>query len=846
MDKIIPFNKGIRRQPSLGEAGELSELVNLVPKNGELVNVKEMKGIGNLTSKTAVILKAVHKVAGGETRIASSGKMVRCEYNDGGKINEYEFTFSSDVVNICIVGNTVVVSCEDSVNYLLFENGGYVNLGAGIPEIPFEFGLFRGFRSQEELVAESNVGEKIKSFIKESQEHGYVSPFFVRCAIELYDNTIVSRSSPLLMLPSTKYEALLIGRRIVDTEGIIGFNATFVHDLAYRCYDESFNERIKRYGDIIKSVNIYISKPIHLYGNKLKKGSYTSDEFYGFSYSGETELIGGAMVPNSFSMVNLYDNLPSQANGDTFYAIYRDEDEVKRDIREVWPLYLLAKIKVGDVKSEFTKIDFDKSIMDGILNGSAEKMDDDYRLTSTFGASKLLSYNSRLIASNISGRLFGGYPIRSIFPAGNDDNSKTSHVIYYHIKEDNRDVIVKGDEQDLDTSIPFRYLYYPNRNAYKATIVYNGAAFQVDMAPHDFLYGSYYFNGLNSPMLTDGNKVNAIPAYDAGKTLIRYQNQVFFTDVSNPFVFKQEQTISVGTGEIIGMSTSAKALSQGQFGQFPIYVFCTDGIWALEIASDGTFSAKQPISRDVCNNPDSITQIDGAVVFTTDQGLKMIQGSDVVLLSGHMDGHNVKESEYFGDSFFTKKGYQYSAFDRLVKEESRDFREILKTCKIAYDYPNNMLRIYPQKDGYKGKYYVFDLGTNEFSSCVRASAIDAVIPNYPTSIVQESQMLYTFANNAEGGYKNGLLLTRPIAFDDPSALKKLQELKLHYAKLNEDTFAKLVIFASIDGYKWAEVKSLRGIACKYFRFGVITGMKDDEALTGLIVRYDVERTNKLR
>ena len=41
MDKIIPFNKGIRRQPSLGEDGELSELVNLIPKNGELVNVRD-------------------------------------------------------------------------------------------------------------------------------------------------------------------------------------------------------------------------------------------------------------------------------------------------------------------------------------------------------------------------------------------------------------------------------------------------------------------------------------------------------------------------------------------------------------------------------------------------------------------------------------------------------------------------------------------------------------------------------------------------------------------------------------------------------------------------------------
>ena len=90
----------------------------------------------------------------------------------------------------------------------------------------------------------------------------------------------------------------------------------------------------------------------------------------------------------------------------------------------------------------------------------------------------------------------------------------------------------------------------------------------------------------------------------------------------------------------MGISTAAKALSQGQFGQFPLYAFTDEGVWALEVNSSGGYSAKQPITRDVCISSDSITQIDTAVLFATDRGIMEISGSQTQCLTDIINGND--------------------------------------------------------------------------------------------------------------------------------------------------------------------------------------------------------------
>lgn len=54
------------------------------------------------------------------------------------------------------------------------------------------------------------------------------------------------------------------------------------------------------------------------------------------------------------------------------------------------------------------------------------------------------------------------------------------------------------------------------------------------------------------------------------------------SELENPFVFPSEQTYTISNGEITGIATITAALSEGQFGEFPLYVFTEEGIWALQ------------------------------------------------------------------------------------------------------------------------------------------------------------------------------------------------------------------------------------------------------------------------
>lgn len=306
--------------------------------------------------------------------------------------------------------------------------------------------------------------------------------------------------------------------------------------------------------------------------------------------------------------------------------------------------------------------------------------------------------------------------------------------------------------------------------------------------------------------------------------------------------------VNVGQGDIVGISTSAKALSQGQFGQFPLYAFCTDGIWALEVASDGTVSSVKPVSRDVCNNPKSITQVDNAVVFTTDKGLMMLSGAEAVLLSDVLNGHNVKESDYWPKGFFVGQG-EDERFDALVQDETRDIRDILRSCTIAYDYANQLLRIFPEVDGggKAYKYYVFSLESREYATVISGEGVvSGVVAGYPSSMVQIGTKLYRPKERDDDEAKLGMLLTRPMTLDEPYALKKLMDLKLHYSKHDGTSRCKVMMHVSNDGAKWMRLTGLRKRSYKYYRFSIITKMKDMDALSGIVLRYEVERANRMR
>ena len=880
MDKIIPFNKGIRRQPSLGDAGELSECVNLIPQNGELVNVRGLKKVMDSINGD---LLCVHKVFDAISYICKDSDkqlhVVSVKYDNSDEKEQY-ITVDSKIIKAIAIGNIVCLVCEDGLYYLYWKEGLYENLGMNIPHPEASF--YTKYKKKTDYgyctVDVNDPSESLKTkaaprYLADLNEYSksyFINPFFVKCCYKLYDNTYMDCSPQVLMACTTKFPMMAELKAVSSTEGNLQMKYTlYWHRLfVSSSQSESVKNSIEKFGDLIKSVCIFIS-PLQLGGTECHS-TWTNNMI-------DNSTINGYDVEKgTFSSSTL--SKPSETGSAVF--INRN---FHNEVEECSSFYFLKEIPLSVYLSgedialngnedftleelgEFEDLDLRQSAI-----VTREYLNTNF-VNSRTTASSVFSYNNRLIMGNLKRWLYGDVSSFSFFAYYPYSTNNTENDAYVVIEKDGLEYVIElPDANYAKTKFNLNnsyYFFYPDEYAKKLLLPVPGMPtlwYPVELTRHPTLKGSYAYNEMGK---ISGTSTGS--DYVGMKTDNWYSStrDVCFTNANNPLLFGDINYISVGNGEVIGLSTSAKALSQGQFGQFPLYVFCTDGIWALEVADDGTFKSTQPISRDVCNNPDSVTQIDGAVVFTTDQGLKLIQGSEVALLSGHLEGHNVDESLYFkqhtdGMGFFEKYGMK--EFDKLVNPERRDIRDILRTCRIAYDYTNQLLRIFPKREEGVAetpyKYYVYSFTTQEFSTVIgnefdngdgTFNEVTTVVPDYPSSVIQIGGSLYRPMETEREGFHEGLLLTRPLLFDEPFALKKLQDMRLQYSKFykdNEGNSSKchVIVYVSNDGKNWAMLKSLRGGSFKYFRIAVVTKLSDADALTGVIARYELNRINKLR
>lgn len=879
MDKLIPLNKGIHRQPSVGADGELSELVNLVPVNGELKNVRGLDKWCALPAKAlhAEEVVYIHKVGefGNIICLADNSKNLLClPYRpDVQELDGFRFANVTDFKSITSVGNTLIVSDGENIRYFIWKDNTYTELkisGAGFSitiqsdneknvaaindVIPYDTNVFPSLDQQtyKELTpsqmnelylkADAYINERISQMDYPERWHKYIT--FGIAALRIYDGSYIAYTDIFSLNPKSDMHGMAscINLRTISskTDEYQEVVATISK------YEIVINEASVVDGNVVTGIDFFLTQPYSL----LRKNKKAQVRF------------GTILFPSNLGREEMQEEISSMIFRKVYSVEKLDLDKGSYTFEIPKPLGTEEALNLVDISS-FAYCPEKMLIYNGRLH--LAKID-----TNIIPMHKA-QCNQKVLQGKDGGYEYTdsktGYIVTSNGYYGEYHSQGVADIIY--------EVTINDPEYGSITNIHFEkdalyplppILTYPSRYAETMNIY-----MKVDS---DYYKGTYPLQHLDTGNIsffinTDGQGIDYMGIMDKkyvedsseeefssalsnaenhSRRVGSASNTVKYSDYGNPFHFPAINSIQVGNEDIVGISTSAKALSQGQFGQFPLYVFCTDGIWALEVGSDGSYTSVTPVSRDVCNNPDSITQIDGAVVFTTDQGLMMIQGSEAVNLSSAMEGFNVNEENYFPDGFFDS--YDKGDFDDLVITETRDFREILRTCKIAYDYVNKMLRIFPIGKNLKGKYYVFSLESREFATVYLSGWNGAninIVADYPSSIIQINDKLYRPSETDDNeNTKKGLLLTRPITLDEPFALKKLQDMRLHYSKFDGTSKCHVVVYVSNDGTKWAPMRSLRKRSYKYYRFAIITDMKDMDALSGMVLRYEVERNNKLR
>lgn len=903
MIQEIKYN-GFTANPSDYECGdgELAMSLGLVPEDGALKPVLPPRELLKLGNNQKVVF--IHETAAFKYYIIYNGSNNAIYYKNADPESDqtlkwmYSFTETVTIYSFNAIGNTLVVLTSEGVRYFLWKSlsEGYLHLGTHLPECPISFGLqgemirTDSFSISFDSISEGNIWKEftdnnkiritdqvlahVNKFIAENStgKGKFLFPFLVRYAYRLYDGSLTMHSSPVLMICSSDLAPQVFYEHITGkgsyTDATL-YVAGMFHTLDYAVINSSALSELRKWKDIVRSIDIFVSQPIYTYDQNGQCTKFTlSENVNSFCVCKHT---------NQKASTSTYPLRYQQHTFNKLYAFTFDPtnlsypagrlmipqvsvDTVKENIRSCSQFYLLESIKLEQLTTSRKKLNVEEDYLQSLV--AREVMTDDYDSHDKLVPKYSFAYNQRLNIANIKKYLYDTYNVGSLVSytdgyIGNWSDlestyfdNKETYQIYFFIKQDGKDIIISGNTFLMsDYYAPLLFLFYPNINAYKAVISKpegNWISYtEVQLEQHGFLNGSFYFGGWDNP-----SKSTSSPTVSEDKT-VDVPNKIYTSEVNNPFYFPVLGINTIGTGTILGICSAAKALSQGQFGQFPLYAFSTDGVWALEVSSTGTYSAKQPITRDVCINTASITQIDSAVLFATDRGIMLISGSETVCLS---EGINSKD--YFtlaelprADKLIEIYNGRAGKDEQITLENSSlmPFRDFLTDCRMIYDYTNQRIIVYNPSVSYA---YVYSL-KSKLWGMIHSNIADNV-NSYPDAMAMLSDNTLANFSLSDASGITALVVSRPFKLGYPDALKTIDTIiqrgyfrRDHVSQIlygSRDLFNWHIVWSSTDKY----LRGFRGSPYKYFRLALIGNLDKVECIDGCTVQFTPRLTNKPR
>ena len=910
---------GIATNPSDYDCadGELAASFNIINEDGALRPLPQPVAT-NITLKDGDVIRCIHATSTFKHYIATNGSTLAWYDSNG---NRQSIPLPATIHKVTPIGNTLAVLTDSGLYYLLWKydntnNATYTNLGSKPPFLELQFGvsvqksldtsthvsgryIWYTFDCQDEDIPGNTASgiriinntldvwsESVRSKLTQAvwaainlgnaevtKKNLFYAPFFVRYCFKLYDGSSLMHSAPVFMPIGTPFSYRVLMKSYgtdtdnnIHEDGIVGYNQ-FVYyypnrvALTYRCAGD-LQTLLENWGDIVKSVDIFVSLPI------IREKDFDVIKAGHIDDGTQLSYIAGSLQPRPFptSPHTENNNETITYTNNVVPDLYLTPTQEYLDmIRGEGTFYKISSIKISDLNQSTLA---DVPIRSGVLSTLAtqEAMTDDYHshndvlptidedghcITSMF------VYNNRLSVSAPTERLFQGFSINTLMPVvGNTSVFSNIHAVVVYIKTDQGVKRVVHNYQNpiltisasalLLTSNP---IFYPDNRAFMME-VYMGSPLKVlrlSMKQHSALNGA----------ITQGTLITSLtPTYtleDADSIptpidTLTTLNQIRTSEVDNPFYYPAINYKRVGVGTILALSTSAKALSQGQFGQHPLYAFCTDGVWALGVdTTDGTFVPAQPFTRDVCSNPDSILQLDSTVLFPTDRGIMLVSGSQTQCITEKLD------YPHFQLGILPQNVLFMPSDPRGIPTTIRQY---IKDCKMIYDYRNQHVIVFNPAIAYA---YVYSLKSGLWAM-MQANFV-ATINAYPHAMaVNSNSQLVEFPDPSDKSEPSDpssptnsqFYVTRPfkLGSNDHKTITAL----VQHGMIENRQHVRLILYGSRDLATWHVVGSsttnaLRGLSgtpYTAFRLAVIADLTATESLSDFVVEFTPKHTRVLR
>ena len=673
----------------------------------------------------------------------------------------------SGLERIEAVGNVMIVFTDKEMQYLFYVDGTYRFLGErpDFPEITFtlkektsrsefwnDYVLVSSSTPDANFILSDNDKLRFTSLVYGTYsraksallDDGYLSfPFMVRYALRLYDDSYIYPSPPVLMCGSDvlPFDNNLASMCKVDDKKVVQLYHNPFTLSGEKVYYTVNKANLEAWSDVIKGIDVFFSRELPVVKDATIESYYLVQEPDG----------NGDPVPvMRFAMPLLPDDEQREqiVNESLFYKVASfDIEELTADPETSAPLTYTCSLS-NLVHQRNLPLD----------NFSLH----------TLRAKDSYVYNGRLHLGNVTTRFFDGYPLM-LFALAQERYHGTMPT--FHNMQGFVRVTLKGTtgQSKMISSFEYAtyrlspYLSYPDSRAVSIEIlgfsksgvpVYYGY-YPLKAAPNENM--AYYLNNGFSPIELNGEISSSSLMdlfYPEEKNPEEHiPGKLRVSAVYNPFTFPQTLTYTLSSGVILGMAAATAALSQGQYGEFPLYVFTSDGIWALRQGSGEVLYASQsPVNREVALSPRHIISVDDAVLYLSDQGLMALLGSDSELLSRPFDG----TPDTMPGPALSVLGAMEPVMTSAV--DDTPFRTFVENAEIGYNYIEKELLFLAPGYSYM---WVFDLLSAQWTR--RSASYVSFYSLYPTLLaVDDESRVYDLCDEQAADGVEVALVTRAI------------------------------------------------------------------------------------
>lgn len=681
--------------------------------------------------------------------------------------------------------------------------------------------------------------------IKENNK--FALPFFVRYGWRMVTGDIVCASAPILVEPNTSAAPVLEvtniqwagnGYTYPGTTSSENYSALYSSSVSAKLWAGELKycvrdkDKLKRLADgkLVDSLVIAVSDPIYMFNQGAT-----------FEQIDEEAYISQTTNNQSYSLTGVKD---TQAGNCVYIELPKYQEKYEDRLISSAVYKIIKEIKIGDIKTTDvaeTQIGAWSNVLEsgdaGVLSAlesNMKIMPDNIENLSTYDAEYVFAYNQREHIVGGSKRGYAGFDLDAMCGYVPD---KTKSVNYEVVLNGEYEHIVRGKKTESGKNR--RWVYFPNSKAKELTTYgSNNDWWKVSLKEHPLLSGAYHFGSADSSGTGVGEE-----NLNKDKHVIseEHYNMIEVSAQASPTVI--EQTLSVGDGQLLAAASNTVALAQEQFGNSPIYIFSTEGVWVIEVSSEGKYSSRKPVSRDVCINPDSIVQIDNAVLFNTDRGIMLLSGSESVCISEAIDSPAAFTTDILPKLGNLPHGAVSIASDIIP------FREFMKQSRMLYDYNNQRIIVYNPEQIYA---YVYSLKSKQWG--MMESHIKYGINSYPECLAvdDENNIVNMSKVELEDGTKECLIISRPLKLDDGDLLKTIDTI-ITRGKFRKGA-VKTILYGSRDLFSWHLVASsvdhylrgFRGTPYKYFRIVLACDLQKDESIFGSTIQYTPRLVDKLR